>query len=363
MTATTNIPRILLAAVLVIVLAMTAACGRKSALIPPGTVLPEAVADLTAEMQDGRVILVWTMPSRDTSGSRLSGLAGFVVMRAEGPADGSGCMCEFAPVAIIDLAMPEGAVVNGNRIAWTDTDPAAIPGKRYAYRVAALNPDGYQGPGSGEVRLTLITPPAKVTGLSATPGNGSVVLAWGAVGGDASGGSARDIAGYYVYRAEGPGLPLGSPQNREPVAGTSYTDSGLKNNTAYFYRVSALGGSLPPYSEGMPSGEVKAVPSDTEPPQPPMGLRAVAAEGAVLLSWLPSPEPDITGYMVYRKGPGEAGMSRLTDKPTGMITYKDEAVQPGNEYTYAVTAVDNAAPGNESPLSETATATPMAAGN
>lgn len=367
MTVGTNIPRFLLAAVLVITLAMSAACGRKSALIPPGTVLPEAVSDLTAGMQNGRVILAWTMPARDTSGSRLTGLAGFVVMRTEGPADGSGCMCEFAPVATIDLALPEGAVVIGNRIAWTDTDPAVVPGKRYAYKVAAFNSDDYQGPGSGEVRFMFANPPVKVMGLSATPGNGTVVLAWDAAGGEVSGGNTTDISGditgYNVYRASGPGLPLGSPQNREPVAGASYTDSGLKNNTAYFYRVCALRGSEPPYSEGMPSDEVKAVPSDTEPPQPPMGLRAVAAEGAVLLSWLPSPEPDVAGYTVYRKGPGEDKMARLTESPTGMITYKDEAVRPGIEYTYAVTAVDNAMPGNESLLSERATATPMAAGN
>lgn len=335
-----------------IMLVTTASCGRKSALIPPGTLIPAGVDDLFAEMREGKVILAWTMPGRNTGGSRLADLGGFAVMRAEGTGSESDCMCEFSPVGNIDLATAGGAVVNGNRVAWTDNDPALTPGMTYAYKVEPYNTGGYHGPASNEVRLKLSTPPAVPSGLTATPGNGSVTLAWDKADKDSTGAAISDLAGYNVYRPATRGGPLGLSINRAPVTKNSYTDTGLANNTAYSYRVSALRGQGPPYSEGLPSIEVSAVPADLEPPAAPEGMRAVPAYMAVLLSWLPSPEAGLAGYRIYRKGPGEQMLTPLQEGLITTITYRDDDVRPGAEYTYALTATDNAAPPNESQLSE-----------
>ncbi|HEX9859686.1 MAG TPA: fibronectin type III domain-containing protein [Nitrospirota bacterium] len=350
-----TIARYVLIAAALMMLVTTASCGRKSALIPPGTLIPAGVDDLLAEMRDGKVILAWTMPGRNTGGSRLEDLGGFAVMRAEGTGEETDCMCEFAPVGNIDLATTGGAVVSGNRVAWTDNDPALAPGMTYAYKVEPYNKDGYHGPASNEVRLKLSTPPAVPSGLTATPGNGSVTLSWDKADKDSTGAAISDLAGYNVYRPATRGGPLGLSINRAPVTENSYTDTGLANNTAYSYRVSALRGQEPPYSEGMPSAEASAVPADIVPPAAPEGLRAVPAYGAVLLSWLPSPEADVAGYRLYRKGPGDEKPSPLEVGLNATITYRDTDVRPGAGYTYAVTAVDNATPPNESAPSLPAT--------
>ncbi|MCZ8519426.1 MULTISPECIES: cellulase family glycosylhydrolase [Paenibacillus] len=73
------------------------------------------------------------------------------------------------------------------------------------------------------------TVPAVPTGLTATAGNASVSLSWNAVNGAAS---------YHVKRAasaKGPFTVVASN-----VKGTSYTNSGLTNNTTYYYVVSAV---------------------------------------------------------------------------------------------------------------------------
>ena len=73
-------------------------------------------------------------------------------------------------------------------------------------------------------------PPAAPTGLTATPGNGQVALAWSASSGAAS---------YNVKRATtsgGPYVTLGSP------TGTTFLNMGLTNGTTYFFVVSAVNG-------------------------------------------------------------------------------------------------------------------------
>lgn len=347
----------LLAALMLAAILSTAACGRKSDIIPPGTVLPAAVADLSAECREGMVILSWTSPGRNTRGEPLTGLSGFVVMRASGDLSGEGCMCEFSQVADIDLEVPEDALVRGNRVAWTDRDPAAGPGMRYAYKVAAYNSDGYYGPDSYEVRLTLLSPPNPPEPVTATVGDGSVLLGW-----RASDKNAR----YNVYRTDANGVPAGNPANIEPVASASFMDTGLTNNDEYFYRVTALYISPfegEPYSEGAATAVVSATPADVTPPDAPDGLRAVPGDGFVLLSWLPSTAQDIAGYVLYRRAGSDATPVKLAELAGMGITYKDTGVTPGVEYAYTVAAFDTAKPRNESAPSGAATAAVRTAGD
>ncbi len=112
------------------------------------------------------------------------------------------------------------------------------------------------------------TPPAAPTGLTATPGNATVFLAWDGVGG---------ATGYNVYRATGSGVPAplvsGSPRlavvggryvkiNVSPVTSTLYTDTGLTNGTTYSYYVTALSAG----GESAPSNIASATPSLPPPP-------------------------------------------------------------------------------------------------
>ncbi|HEX5717895.1 MAG TPA: M14 family zinc carboxypeptidase, partial [Thermoanaerobaculia bacterium] len=88
-------------------------------------------------------------------------------------------------------------------------------------------------------------PPGAPGTLSATPGNGQIGLTWTA----ASGATA-----YRVHRATASGGPYTTIQNN--VIGTSFTDTGLTNGTAYFYVVTATN----TVGEGPNSNEASATP-------------------------------------------------------------------------------------------------------
>lgn len=99
--------------------------------------------------------------------------------------------------------------------------------------------------------------------------------------------------------------------------------------------------------ESVPSPVTCVTPVDTFPPAPPTELAAVASEGAISLIWEPSPAADLAGYRVLR---AEAGgeLQPLTGEVIKDTTYRDETVQPGVRYIYAVIAVDTAKPPNTS---------------
>jgi len=332
-------------ALLAMFLLSAASCGRVGDIIPPGSVVPSAPGGVLAELKEGSVILVWEIPRRDTAGESMDDLAGFTVMRAELSEDEDDCPCNYGEVARIDLEYPVGAIVRGGRVAWSDSGETLQPGSRYSYMIVPYNTDGYEGTGAETGPVDYVMPPAEVAGLSAEPGEGQVRLYWEDV---------PDAAGYRVYRMSEEDSPIETPINRDPVTEPEFTDDGLTNNVTYYYAVSALAGTRPPYTEGPASAPVFAAPADRTPPPPPSGLVAVEGDGFVLLSWEPVIVKDLKGYHVYREDEGAGMAVRLTEEPTRHLTYRDET-DTSVSHTYFVSAVDVADPPNESPRSEPAT--------
>jgi hypothetical protein len=93
------------------------------------------------------------------------------------------------------------------------------------------------------------TPPAAPAGLAATPGDGSVSLAWNDNG-------EPDVAGYNVYRSLGSGGPY-SQLNGALVGSSAYVDTSVTNGTTYYYVVTAEDTSG---NESADSGEANATP-------------------------------------------------------------------------------------------------------
>jgi DNA-binding beta-propeller fold protein YncE len=75
----------------------------------------------------------------------------------------------------------------------------------------------------------ILAPPSA---LSATPGNGTVILQWTAS-------SSPVVSGYQVYRANADGSWPSMPLATVPSATLTYTDTGLTNGSTYTYRVTA----------------------------------------------------------------------------------------------------------------------------
>jgi penicillin-binding protein len=100
---------------------------------------------------------------------------------------------------------------------------------------------------------------------------------------------------------------------------------------------------------------VPVTPVDLTPPAPPRDLVAIPSEGAVRLSWQPSPDADVALYIVYRAAGGGA-LQRVGSVPPPGTTFVDREVARGT-YRYAVTAQDSGVRANEGGRSNEVTVT------
>jgi fibronectin type 3 domain-containing protein len=274
--------------------------------VTPATAsVPAGPSNLTAAAGNGPVTLSWT---GSTSGSPTS----YSIYRGT-KSDGEAT----TPVA----------TTNGTTAKFTDT--GLRNGTTYFYNIAANNGVGVS-PDSNEISVTPSagagTAPAAPTGLTATPGSGSVALKWTASTGATS---------YDVYRGTASGA-----QGATPV-GTStspnFSDTGLTNGTTYYYRVTAINAS----GASGNSGEVSATPSaGGTAPGVPFGVVITPQAGHILLQW--GNEQGVTGYNVYRSttrgGEGSTPLVTVTSP-----TYIDSGVTSGQTYYYQFTALNGAA--------------------
>lgn len=119
-----------------------------------------------------------------------------------------------------------------------------VNGTAYYFTVAAVNGAGTSAY-SNEAGATPLAGPGQVTGLSATPGDGSAKLAWTAVSG---------ATGYTIEKGASAGAETPVATG---VTGTTYSASGLSNGTKYYFKVIATNSS----GSGPASAEVNATPA------------------------------------------------------------------------------------------------------
>jgi len=205
-------------------------------------------------------------------------------------------------------------VMLSNITGTTFLDVTATPGTSWFYVVSASGQGG-EGPDSAELSITPLAAPA---GLSATPGNGSVTLAWTPAAG---------ATGYTVRRSATPGGPytvVGGP------AAASFTDSSAANGTTWFYIVTATS----PAAESAPSNEASATPVGSLPA--PAGLTATPAGTSATLSW--TPVPNARSYTVARSTTPGGPYSNVA---SGLLapTFTNGGLINGTTYYYVVRAV------------------------
>jgi hypothetical protein len=158
--------------------------------------------------------------------------------------------------------------------------------------------------------------------------------------------------GYNIYRRgkEEP-FPL-RPLNREPLTVTQFADLNVENEKEYIYSIRALRRVVKTDMEGRGSQEISVTPTDLIPPGSPVDLVAIPLKNGIELNWRKNREADLLGYHIYRRKHGEREFKRFTDNPLVKEIYLDTQVELGQDYEYAVTAVDNSVRKNESPRSE-----------
>ena len=190
------------------------------------------------------------------------------------------------------------------------TDSGLTNGVTYYYVVTAVDTSNNESPDSNQASATPdgtlpdSTPPGQPTGLGASAGDGQVGLSWNANGDS-------DLAGYDVYRGTSSGGPY-TRLNGTLLTGTSYTDTGVTNGTAYFYVVTAVDLSG---NNSTDSAEVSATPS-------------VPANGNLLLS-----------EVLYDVSSGDDGFEWVELVNVGSSTIDLSGYSLGNagtDYTYSV---------------------------
>ncbi len=223
---------------------------------------------------------------------------------------------------------------------------------------AAARP--HSAPGAAEpATLTLRIPLASATGSATGSPAGSIT---GAVNGVTTGGAAGAPTG----SAAAAGSTPGSATTGSVPATDRALDATARFGSTYRYTLQAVAERT---LDGHVAREASAVsspfilkPLDVFPPKAPTGLEVALSPTAtssqtpgVDLSWEPNIEPDLAGYIVYRRDVGAGGAASGQPRRinpgalTAAPTFQDDHAEAGARYLYSVSAVDQA--GNESPRS------------
>ncbi len=224
----------------------------------------------------------------------------------------------------------------------TTTDPLTIAAKNGSttagdYFFGSLDDVRIYNRGLSASEIAIVMAPVLgvPTGLTATPGSKQAGLSWAASSGAAS---------YNVKRSLTSGGPYTTVAN---TAGPSYTDTGLTNDTTYYYVVSGVNAG----GESANSAEANATP--VGPPDAPTGLAATAGNAQVGLSWTAS--LGATNYNV-KSSTNSGGPYTIVASPAG-TNYTDTGLINGTTYYYVVSGVNSHGEGADS---SEASATPMA---
>ncbi len=329
-------------------------CGKKGPIVAPERRLPLPPDGMRAVVAERGVVISWSNPRVRADGTRLRDLAVVRLFRREEAADAApkpamlsgDRVVGYEEIARIplDVTPPAGVQIEGGKMSVTDSSGLSF-GRRYVYVTTAQDGIGRSSPPSERLVVTLLAGPAAPPGLAAQAGDKEVRLKWEAPGSFLDGMPASGEFRYVVLRAVGDGAL--APVTPTPIAGTTFTDKGLENDTTYRYAVRAVRVGPAGTAQGAASTAVAATPVDTTPPSAPTRLIGIPAEGNVRLAWNASPEEDVALYAVYR-AEGTGAFLRIATTQRITTVYTDRDVQPGRTYRYAVTALDRARQANES---------------
>jgi hypothetical protein len=329
---------------------LLAGCGTPGAPQPPSLNLPDTVTDLAATRTGNHVTLTWTMPKRNTDRTILkTGVTARICRR-----EGSGS-CSTAGV--------DQSIAAGKPASYTDTlsGPLASGEPRpVSYFVELLNKKDRSAGVSNPATVLLGNAPGAVDGLKAEVRKQGVVLSWTPDNEKAAVRLQRKLLTPAPPKSQskseqGPLAPAPEPIMQSLLVETGTEQGRAIDSTAHFdetyeyraqrvVRIELNGKTLE--LPGEVSAPIDVDVKDVFPPAVPSGLAAVASatgDGtgpSIDLNWQPNTEPDLAGYIVYRREEGGAWVRVSPATPAIEPAFHDTQVQPGHTYRYAVSAVD-----------------------
>lgn len=198
---------------------------------------------------------------------------------------------------------------------------------------------------------TLDSPPAVPAGLTATAGDGQVVLTWTA-------NTESDLKGYNLHW----GISSGSLNQTSFVdkSTTTYTVTNLTNETLCYFTLDAVDSAEKTSNQTVEVSATPTAKSDTTAPAIPTGFTATAGDGQVVLTWIANTEADLKGYKLY-SGSSSGALTEAGTVKQPATTFTVKNLTNGTPYYFALSAEDNS--GNVSNKSAEISATPQAPGN
>lgn len=308
-----------------------ASCGFVGEPLPPLANIPSAVMGMTAVERGDRIVATFIVPKLTTEGRMLKAVPALDLRI--GPAKTPFDLNAWAAAATME---PEIPVENG--IATYEIPAAPWVGKEVIVGVQVTGENGKSSGWSNLVTVPVVTPLQTPAGLHAGNTAPGVKLSWSGAGDD-----------FRVFRRIGNGPFVAFADAPMPP----WTDTTTAFGITYTYHLQAIQ-KLPGNheAESDPSMDVSITPVDVFPPAVPSGLDAAATGTVVELSWQFDTDPDLAGYRIYRAGPG--GQFQQIGETSGLPSFLDRTVMPGQTYRYAVSAFDRS--GNESDRSAPAEA-------
>jgi hypothetical protein len=351
-------------------LLLLAACGKEGPPLPPIRISPPPPGNFTVRQTGASVVVAADLlPGVGVEGQQPVVEAQILRMPASsglrpGAVSNRYLLQQFLRQSeqVVGLAGDDlRRAVSGRRLVYHDDDPVvrSTAGATFMYSMVLIGADGERSSLPLPELIELVDPPPPPADLQVEVAEGEVRLQWVSGTGEE--------AQYNVYRGPaGAPRPPEEPLNQSPLSEPYYVDTALRYGEHYRYTVRVVAVPGHPLRESADGEAREVLPLDIFPPAAPTGL-AVALEGEVLrLYWFPNDEPDLAGYRIYRREESEAGGKRegepppplgeppqlIGEVPLSETIYTDTTAVPGVRYHYAVTAIDNATPPNESPRSE-----------
>lgn len=333
-----------------------AGCGKRKPPLPPVERVAQRV-EINGFQRGNRVLLSWTMPTRNASDTSVINISRADIYRLIEPLDSPAGLSEeeFASRSNLIATVPiSDTDFARKQLTYTDTLTFAGQPARIRYAIRFVNTAGQK---AGFSNFLLIEPTAKVaaepTDLTSEISQNSVNLRWQSPTGNVDGSTPANILGFNIYRfeAESNAQKL---LNSSPVTADEFADKSFEfeKNYGYFVRTVSLGANGEPL-ESTDSNVVKVTPKDIFPPAAPGAITIAAAPNSISIFFATNLETDVAGYRVYRSADRnlpKAEWTLLTPQLLTTNTFQDANVESGKTYFYYLTAVDKF--GNTSETSE-----------
>ncbi|MGW8192888.1 MAG: fibronectin type III domain-containing protein [Desulforhopalus sp.] len=326
-------------------------CGYKNPPIPPENVVPKAIENLLYTVEDDGVKLTWSYPVETIKGSAIDDISSFELFQAEIPLDE---YCGSCPIPFGEpLELDGGSPIDGEvRRKATFTATQLRSGYKYFYKVRSRTSWWAASADSNIITFLWFQPAAAPAGVEAVAGDRQVTLSWQPVTTLVDGDSLDMPVRYQVLRSFGGKEMI---KTGAPTSGTNYVDQQVVNGRKYFYAVQSLMVHDDELVEGKISEKVAVSPVDMTPPVAPSGVTAVRTDVGIKIFWDSSDEPDVTGYRVYRRAADKDKYELLGTVKAQYTLFVDSKAGDSVRYYYAVTAIDQSSPPNESKKSREAT--------